>query len=125
MSYFSKNWVSLFIIGLAFLLSTVSYLSIPYSEINMLEKGFILRWAISAVFIGFIGMVFKKKQPFNVSKLVTIGFIITVLVRLVYETIIDKTSHNLWPFEMLITMAITFPSALIGAGLTYAFLKNR
>jgi hypothetical protein len=37
------------------------------------------------------------------------------MARVVVEVWVDKTSHNLWPFEIVIALAIGIPVALVGA----------
>lgn len=38
-----------------------------------------------------------------------------VLARVVWEGVLDPTSHNLWPFEIVIALALGFLAALAGA----------
>jgi hypothetical protein len=38
-----------------------------------------------------------------------------VMLRVVAEVIIDPTSHNLWPFEIIISAMVSAPCALAGA----------
>lgn len=38
-----------------------------------------------------------------------------VMARVVYEVLGDPSSHNLWPFELVIAAAVGFPTALAGA----------
>ena len=37
-----------------------------------------------------------------------------VVARIFVDVIRDSTSHNLWPFEIIIASIISFPLALIG-----------
>jgi hypothetical protein len=39
------------------------------------------------------------------------------MARIVVEVFHDKTSHNLWPFEIVIALGIGFPVAFLGAAL--------
>jgi len=39
------------------------------------------------------------------------------MARIVVEVFHDKTSHNLWPFEIVIAVGIGLPAALVGAAL--------
>jgi uncharacterized membrane protein YfcA len=44
------------------------------------------------------------------------GFVLAVLVRVAVETSRDPTSHNLWPFEVVIAGGIGLTGALLGVG---------
>jgi hypothetical protein len=50
-----------------------------------------------------------------------------VMARVVYEGILDPTSHNLWPFELALVVVPGFGSALVGAvvgGLVARLMKG-
>lgn len=49
------------------------------------------------------------------SLLVTAGVTIAVIGRIVVDGILDSSSHNLFPLELIAAWVVTFPSALIGA----------
>jgi len=38
-----------------------------------------------------------------------------VMARIVVETAVDPTSHNLWPFELILTAGVSLPTAALGA----------
>jgi hypothetical protein len=40
---------------------------------------------------------------------------IAVLCKLVWDVVADPTSHNLWPFELAIAVAVGAAAALVGA----------
>jgi hypothetical protein len=42
------------------------------------------------------------------------GFVLAVLVRVAVETMRDPTSHNLWPFEVVIAGGIGLVGGLVG-----------
>ena len=48
---------------------------------------------------------------------VTGGFVLAVLGRVSVETARDPTSHNLWPFEVIIASGVGVLAAMIGVGI--------
>lgn len=40
---------------------------------------------------------------------------VAVFARIVAECSLDPTSHNLWPFEIVLTLFVSAPLALLGA----------
>jgi len=47
---------------------------------------------------------------------VTAGFVLAVLGRVGVETARDPSTHNLWPFEIIIAGGIGLAAAIIGVG---------
>jgi hypothetical protein len=45
------------------------------------------------------------------------------MVRVVRETSVDPTSHNLWPFEIVIASGLGFPAAFAGAVLGWLLVR--
>src|SRR5690606_27866981 len=46
---------------------------------------------------------------------------VAVMLRVIVEVAADPTSHNLWPFEIVLAALLGFPLALLGAMLGAAF----
>lgn len=40
---------------------------------------------------------------------------VVVAARVVVDTVVDSTSHNLWPFEIALALLVGFPCAIVGA----------
>ena len=41
----------------------------------------------------------------------------TVMLRVIWDVSKDPTAHNLWPFEIAITLGVALPVAALGAGI--------
>lgn len=65
---------------------------------------------ISAFGIGFIKRIAYLHTPI----LICAGFVIAALARIFYDVILDSTSHNLFPFEILFLLVIGTPCAFAG-----------
>lgn len=125
MENFFKHERSILIIGLGLIVAGIFHWTIPYSELNMFSQPFILKWSISSSLIGALGVVVLKKSQLSSSLLTTSGFILAVMFRVIYDTtLIDSTSHNLWPFEVVIASIIVLPASLIGAFISSLLMKS-
>lgn len=120
-----KNRQSILIIGLGLFVAGIFHWTIPYSDMNMFSRPFILKWSISAILIAATGVSVFSKTILKASLLTTFGFISAVMLRVIYDTtFIDSTSHNLWPFEVIIALMIVFPASLIGALLSHFLIGS-
>lgn len=117
---FYKDKRSLLLIALSFIVAEVAYWSASLMDVGMSSSKFIMGWGIPGFLLGIIGTLFLKKDAFYNSKLVTLGFIASVIATLIYDVTSDSTSHNLWPFEIVITIAIILPASFLGAALMSA-----
>jgi uncharacterized membrane protein YfcA len=93
----------------------VLHWTVPYGEVDYTSARYLTTWVIIAVIAGFLGVILLRKSTKHSTILVTTGFLLAVMLRVIYDGIQDPTSHNLFPFELLITMVIVLPPALIGA----------
>ena len=75
---------------------------------------------ICALFIGFLGAevfaLVKWRGVWRFLALLPLFMVGFVVVRIVVDTQADPTSHNLWPFELVIWsfLAIAFLGVLVG-----------
>jgi len=108
----AKIWVTL--VGM--LIGAISYWRIPYAEMNLLEINIWL-FVGSGTLIGalFSTLLFNQK-PWKVGLLITLGVILSVIIRIIYDvTFWDSTSHNLAPFELIFGGLQSLPMAFVGA----------
>jgi hypothetical protein len=70
-----------------------------------------------------VGVIALMLRAFGVGRFLTIWWLIAatvpaaVMARVVVETSRDPTSHNLWPLEILIALAVGLVCALMGTAL--------
>lgn len=105
---------------LAVLVATVTagavHWVVPYTEIDMLAGGFLLRWLGLAAGAGLIVRWITRASAPRAVLLVTTGYAVAVLGRVVVEAgFLDRTGHNLWPLELLIGMGVGALGGLAGA----------
>ena len=106
------------------LIGASSYWWIPYDKMNFLD---IHLWLLvgSATLIGSLfSTLYFNQKPWKVGLLITLGVILAVIIRIIYDTIFwDSTSHNLAPFEVIFSALQSFPMAFVGAYLAKIIQK--
>lgn len=86
-----------------------------------------LPWGCVAFLTGVVGVLVLKRPILFSSWAAALGFILAVMARVIYDTRIDPTSHNLFPFEIIIAFFISFTTSLLGgfAGWSLAKIVGR
>lgn len=110
------------LIGLT--IGALTYWILPTEKIQILTSNVPYIWSFGSFFGSILLMfLFKAKAPL-IALLVSFGVVLAVFARIVYDiTLLDNTSHNLAPFELILCGVITIPSAFIGAYGAY-FIKK-
>ena len=111
----SPTWL---LIGflIAFVAVGFAHWQLPYDSVSLPNS----LYGPGLVAVGVIALMLRA---FGVGRFLTIWWLIAatvpaaVMARVVVETSRDPTSHNLWPLEILIALAVGLVCALIGTGL--------
>ncbi len=90
---------------------------IPYREVSMPGNPSTAVWMFLGALAGLLAGHLLRQRKRNAILAVTAGFVLAVLLRVGVETARDPTSHNLWPFEVVIAGGIGLVAATIGVGL--------
>lgn len=110
-----KATLKLWIIFVGLIVGGISYWLNPYNEMSLLGVHIYLILCIGLVMASFFIQLFLSSNPLKTALLISFGAIMAVVIRIIYDTTFwDATSHNLAPFEILITAFIIFPSAFVG-----------
>jgi hypothetical protein len=100
------------------LVSSVAVL-IPYaSRINLGHQLPGALYGIGLWIVGFAAMIARWRLRLGILAATCAagaGVPIAVLCKLVWDVVADPTSHNLWPFELAIALAVGAAAALVGA----------
>ncbi|MEI6139435.1 MAG: hypothetical protein WCP85_09230 [Mariniphaga sp.] len=105
----------LIVIFLGLLYAAITYWPVFYMDINMVSRTFFIIWFSGALVIGCISVIFCKNEVLRSAAFVTIGFVLAVVLRIVYDSIGDANSHNLAGIEVVIAVFYTFLGGLVGA----------
>lgn len=109
------------VLGLLCGAATYSFRLAPGYELN---AGVFFQMGLLAFLSTLLTAIFFKVFEVLGPVFLCVGFMMAVFGRIFYDGLFtDSTSHNLWPFEMLIILAVVAPSAFAGAGV--AHLVNR
>lgn len=105
----------------------VPYWQIPYSQVSLPAS--LQNWSLAVVLIASAAPRWLPRTPFRPAWLAA-GTAVPALVlaRVAFETAIDPTSHNLWPFEVVIAAALGLVVAAAGAvlgGLSKTLLDKK
>ena len=117
-----KTFRTTLIIGL--ICGAISYWFQPYNERNVLGMDIYLFMGILALTASLLAMVMTRGIWYQIPLFLGVGFLISVMGRIFYDvTFIDKTHHNLWPFEILFVLGIIVPASFAGAFVASIFKK--
>ena len=90
---------------------------IPYREVSMPGNPAASAWLLLGALAGLLAGHLLREGVRVPVLAVTAGFVLAVLGRVGVETSRDPTSHNLWPFEVIIAGSIGLAAAVIGVGI--------
>jgi len=96
---------------------------IPYKQVSMPGNPSPAVWLLAGGAAGWLGGHLLRPGIRLPSLCVAVGFVLAVLLRVGVETAQDPTSHNLWPFEVVIAGGLGLLSGL--AGVAVARLLQR
>ena len=113
-----KRKIVILIILVGIIAGGFSYWFNPYNEMRFLGIH-IYKLMSSGAFLGSLIMtLILNEKPWKIALLITAGIIIGIMCRIVFDGINDSSTHNLFPFEIIIALFITVPSAFIGSYLS-------
>lgn len=92
---------------------------LPYEEVAMLSREFLLPYAAAGMVAGVAGRLAFRESIFRTASLVSAGFAAATVLRAVVDSVRDASSHNLLPFEIAIAAAVGFLAGLAGSILTW------
>lgn len=101
---------------IAFVAVGFAHWQLPYDKVSLPNS----LYGPGLVAVGLIAMMLRA---FGVGRFLAVWLLIAstvpaaVLARVVVDTARDPTSHNLWPLEILIALAVGIACSLIGAAL--------
>jgi hypothetical protein len=123
----NRKWVLTTVLVLAFavpfLMIGLPYWRIPYAQVALPDS--IVSWPIWLVALG--ALAARLAGAGAVASFAVTALVLPAMVglRVVRETGVDPTSHNLWPLELMIVGAMGVGLALLGAGVGAMVLRLR
>lgn len=108
-----KNQLMVIFLGLLY--ATITYWPVIYLDLNMVSRIIFLIWFSGALVIGCLSVILFRNEGLRSAVFVTMGFVLAVVLRIIYDSIGDVTSHKLAGIEVFIAVIYAFPGALVGA----------
>lgn len=119
-----KNKIGIWITLVGLIIGGLAYWFQPYNESTVFGINMYLIMSVGAFFASMLLMLSLSQKPTKIALFVSLGVILAVLARIIYDTAFwDATSHNLAPFEIIISGIVTIPCAFIGVYLAF-FIKK-
>ncbi|PSL01723.1 hypothetical protein [Cecembia rubra] len=113
----------LLVFGLAFLVAALTNWTVPYEDLGLMEDGSALRWAFYAAVLSLISHFRHNQLSGKVAIWIAMGFVTAVILRIVFDIFNDSSTHNLWPFEVVLALGITFAPAFV-VGLVFKVVQR-
>ncbi len=115
-----KKNKTLVIIAIGFLVGIIGYWKIDFSDDRALYNTAFKIMGPGAFIGAIISAFYRKKSPFLNTLMISLGVLLGMLSRIFWDILQDPSSHNLFPFELMIGLAIVVPAAFLGAFLIYS-----
>ena len=108
-----KKRKPIMIVLLGFLVGAIGYWTVDFSESEAFS-GVIYTVLGPGAFLGSVisGLVAKKQPAFNALN-ISLGVMLGMLSRIFADLIMDPTSHNLFPVELMLGLVIVVPACLL------------
>ena len=107
----------------SFLAVGVPYWQIPYAQVSL--PGAV--WGVGLVLVAGLAAlprILSSTRLWPTTLIVGASVPAAVLTRVVYDTASDPTSHNLWPFEIILAAGPGLAAAFIGAFAAGLFARS-
>jgi hypothetical protein len=98
----------------SFLAVGLPYWMIPYNELN-LPDALMTPGLFAVVFAALLLRAYGGASFWKAASIVGAAVPAAVFARVIWDGAHDPTSHNLWPLEILIALAVGLGCALMGA----------
>lgn len=101
------------------LIGAFGYWTTDFSEDNALYNSVYYVKAPGTFLVVLLIGIIRKNQPAWNALMVSLGVMLGMLSRIFADMIVDPNSHNLFPFELMIGLAIVLPVSFVGAYLIH------
>lgn len=108
----SARWFPVLLGGI---IGAITLWPMSYHTLNNSTSSIALGWGIFCAIAGLYLGATSDRQLSKIALLVCGGVAIALVLRIIVDCSIDKTNHNLWPFEFVWMMTVCFPTSLAGA----------
>ncbi len=106
--------MKLFLVGI--LAGGISYWFNNYNEYLLLGVNIHYIMFINSILFSFIVTYYLNSNSNDSAAIISLGALTAYIIRILFDVVfIDRTSHNLLPFEIIMISLIVFPGTYLGA----------
>jgi hypothetical protein len=107
-----------------FFLVGIPYWTIPIQQLSLPDDLSMASLATSAVFAA-IACTIGRQPAWAAGLAIAAGVLAVVMARVLVDVLGDSSSHNLWPFEIVLALGYALPAGCAGAGLCWLAKRIR
>lgn len=110
-------------IALGFVVGTIGYWTADFSVKGEFTNVIYSILAPGAFICSVISYSLRKRSPGFIALLISLGILLGMLSKILFDIIRDSSSHNLLPFELLLGFVIVLPAAFLGSFLVWSIFQ--
>lgn len=110
-------------IALGFVVGAVGYWTADFSVEGEFSKVIYSILGPGAFICSVISYSLRKKSPGFITLLISLGIMLGMLSKILYDISSDSSSHGMLPFELLLGLVIVLPAAFLGSFLVWGIIQ--
>lgn len=110
-------------IAIGFVVGAIGYWTADFSVDGEFSRVIYSILGPGAFICSVISFLLRKKSPGFIALLVSLGIMLGMLSKIFYDIFRDPSSHNLFPFELLLGLVIVLPAAFLGSYLVWGIVQ--
>lgn len=108
---------------LGFVVGALGYWTADFSEEGEFSRVIYSILGPGAFICSVISFSLRKKSPGFIALLISLGIMLGMLSKILYDVFRDSSSHDMLPFELLLGLVIVLPAAFLGSFLVWGIFK--
>lgn len=110
-------------IALGFVVGAIGYWTADFSEEGEFARVIYSILGPGAFICSVISFSLRKKSPGFIALLISLGIMLGMLSKILYDVARDSSSHDMLPFELLLGLVIVLPAAFLGSFLVWGIFQ--
>lgn len=110
-------------IALGFVVGAVGYWTADFSKDGEFSKVIYSILGPGAFICSVISFSLRKKSPGFIALLISLGVMLGMLSKILYDIAKDASSHDMLPFELMLGLVIVLPAAFLGSFLVWGIFQ--
>lgn len=110
-------------IAFGFLVGAIGYWTADFSEEGEFARVIYSILGPGAFICSVVSFALRKRFPGFIALQVSLGVMLGMLSKIIYDIVLDSSSHEMLPFELLLGLVIVVPAAFFGSLLVWGIFK--